>query len=160
MADIFFLLGFLFFVIAVWPFGPYPLTLMIAKRLGSFPTLNPQGDGRELTFSICLCAYNEEAVIRDKIENMLEMARAAGEDRVEILLYLDHPSDRTAVIAHEYADRITIIHRTARAGKPIGMNWLVTTAKNDIVVFTEANVRVDSQALVNLRKYFDDPSVD
>ena len=157
----FLLLGiaFMCLFVAMFPFGPYQLTLLIAKRLG---VVRPVGQGgaaepEDLRFAICLCAYNEEAVIRQKIENMLALRQAAGQ--LDILIYVDAASDHTAEIAATYEPEITLIASEERHGKPWGMNRLVSLTNADIVLFTDANVMVDETAIAHLRRYFSDSEV-
>lgn len=147
------------FFVAIFPFGPYQLTLLLIKRLRTF---KPAGrdlidDGSNLRFAICLCAYNEEAVIRQKIDNMLTLRKAASE--LDILIYVDAASDRTADIIREYGPDVTLVASDERHGKPWGMNRLVGLTDADIILFTDANVMVDEEAMGNLRRYFADPEV-
>lgn len=145
--------------IAAFPFGPYQVTLLIAKRFGWTRSVgrDETSSADELRFAICLCAYNEEAVIRQKIENMLALREAAGE--LDILIYVDAASDRTAEIAASYEPKITLMASKERHGKPWGMNKLVSLTDADIVLFTDANVMVDEAAIANLRRYFADPEI-
>lgn len=146
--------------IAVFPFGPYQLSLLIAKRLGLVQPIGRQDvDAAEkLRFAICLCAYNEEAVIRKKIENMLALRQAAGGD-LDILIYVDAASDRTAEIVRSYEADVTAVLSEERHGKSWGMNRLVSLTDADIIMFTDANVMIDRTAIANLRRYFSDPEI-
>lgn len=151
-------IAFLCLFIAVFPFGPYQATLLLAKRLGMVRPIGRQGAAaEELRFAICLCAYNEEAVIRQKIENMLALRKASGE--LDILIYVDAASDRTAEIVASFEPEVTLVASKERHGKPWGMNRLVSLTDADIVLFTDANVMVDETAIANLRRYFADPEV-
>ena len=141
---------------ALFPFGPYQATLLLARRLRGVRPIGEQ-DAGDLSFAICLCAYNEEAVIRQKIENMLALRRAAG--KLDILIYVDAASDRTADIVREFEPEVTLIASEERHGKPWGMNRLVRLTDADIVLFTDANVMVDEQAIASLRRYFADPEI-
>ena len=145
--------------VAVYPFGPYQATLMVAKKLGMVTPFRRRDVDTEnkLRFAICLCAYNEEAVIRQKIDNMLALRKAAGE--LDILIYVDAASDRTAEIVASYEPDVILIASKERHGKPWGMNRLVSLTDADIVLFTDANVMVDETAIANLRRYFDDPEI-
>ncbi len=149
------LLGF----IAIFPFGPYQATLLLARRLrGVLPAGRQDADGgQDLTFAICLCAYNEEAVISKKIENMLALRKAAGE--LDILIYVDAASDRTAEIVRSYGDAVRLVDSNERHGKPWGMNRLIQLTDADIVLFTDANVMVDEAAIISLRRHFADPEI-
>ena len=142
----------------LWPFGPYQLSLLAARRLGRFPAAPAtQGSGSE-TFAVCLCAYNEAAVIEQKLADLLRLRAAAGGE-LQILVYVDAATDGTAEIARRYADRIELIVSTERRGKTFGMNQLVLRARASVVIFTDANVLVDPSAIAVLRRYFADPGV-
>lgn len=145
--------------VAAYPFGPYQLTLLIARRFRRFkPVTSGSGTGDEaLSMAICLCAYNEEAVIREKIENMLALRKAAGQ--LGILIYVDAASDGTADIIREYEPEVTLVASEERHGKPWGMNRLVALTDADIVLFTDANVMVDEAAIASLRRHFADPAI-
>lgn len=159
LALVFFGAAFLCLLIAVFPFGPYQLTLLLARRMKAFRPETPDAaaDQEPLTFAICVCAYNEEAVIREKIENMLALRKAAG--ALDILIYVDAASDRTAEIAREYEAEVTLLASEERHGKPWGMNRLVTLTEADIIMFTDANVMVDAEAIANLRQHFANPEI-
>ncbi|MGI9434347.1 MAG: glycosyltransferase [Geminicoccaceae bacterium] len=156
-------------VIAAFPFGPYQLTLMLARKLKISPSIGgpdtgspgsgekPADNPEALRFAICLCAYNEEAVIRQKLENMLSLRDAAGD--MEILIYVDAASDRTADIIREYGSDVTLVDSDERHGKPWGMNRLVAMTDADIVLFTDANVMVDPETIGSLRRHFADPEI-
>lgn len=159
LALLLFGIAFLSLFVAAFPFGPYQATLLFARRLGFArpiaPVEPPSGD--PLRFAICLCAYNEEAVIKQKIENMLALKKAAGE--LDILIYVDAASDRTAEIVASFEPEVTLVNSKDRHGKPWGMNRLVGMTDVDVIMFTDANVMVDETAIDNLRRYFADPSV-
>ena len=49
-------------LIILCPFGPYRLTLIIARRLGRFPARIVPGQSAD-SFAICMCACNEAPII-------------------------------------------------------------------------------------------------
>lgn len=110
------------------------------------------------SFALCVCAYNEESIIQNKIENSLEIRRTTTLP-CEILLYIDAATDRTAEICRLYQDRITIVEAAERHGKTAGMNQLAELASADVLVFSDANVMVEPDALNRLGAYFADPAV-
>lgn len=112
----------------------------------------------EETFAICLCAYNEAPVIRQKVDDLLALGAAAG-GRLDILVYCDAARYGTAEILAEYADRIRLVVSPERRGKTYGMNLLVGMTDASIVMFTDANVLVDRDAVAVLRRWFADPSI-
>ncbi|MCS7267345.1 MAG: glycosyltransferase [Geminicoccaceae bacterium] len=148
-------------LVGLWPFGPYQLTLLAARTLfGPVPVRTAretEGASRE-TFAICVCAHNEEAVIEQKIRNMLDIRDAAGEG-VEILLYCDGCTDRTVEIARRFEPDVKVIASEERRGKFHGLNSLAQAARATILIFTDANVRVDRNLVPVLRQYFADPRI-
>ena len=145
--------------LGLWPFGIYQASLMAARRLRRFPpTPRSAGSGVAETFAICLCAYNERAVIREKVEDMLRM-REAAKGALDILVYVDAASDGTTEILEAYRDRIELHVSPERHGKTYGMNLLVSRTKASIIMFTDANVLIDPSAVAVLRRYFADPEI-
>lgn len=159
LAFAFLFMAFFFLFLAIFPFGPYQLSLLIARRFRMFrPKIHSVSEDDEpLKMAICLCAYNEEAVIREKLENMLALRKVAGE--LDILIYVDAASDRTADIIREYEGSVTLVDSEERHGKPWGMNRLVSLTDADIVLFTDANVMVDEAAIDSLRQHFANPEI-
>lgn len=158
MAEAFFWLGTIALLLAMHPFVTYPLSLF-ALRLLRQPrqTRRPPAASAEASVAICMCAYNEAAVIDAKMRNLLALREL--EPGLEILVYVDAATDRTAEILRPYADRITLLVASERRGKTAGMNRLVARARASIIVFTDANVMLDPMALQRLRPYFADPAV-
>jgi cellulose synthase/poly-beta-1,6-N-acetylglucosamine synthase-like glycosyltransferase len=155
--QVFFLgLGVIFLLLAFHPFVSYPLSLLVIKRLIAPPRAGP-GHREEPSFAICMCAYNEEAVIDAKMGNLLALREL--DPTLEILVHVDAASDRTAELLGAYADRIVLQVGTERLGKTAGMNSLVARSTASIIVFTDANVMLDALALQHLRRHFDDPGV-
>ena len=157
-----FAIGAVSVLIALWPFGPYQLTLIIARRLCCFPPtpdLAPLVPGpSDDSFAICVCAYNEAPIIADKVEDLLRLREAAGGD-LDIFIYVDGATDDTASILEPYRDRVHLVIDGDRRGKTLGMNLLVAQTRASIVMFTDANVRIDPSAAPVLRRYFADPSI-
>ena len=105
-----------------------------------------------------MCAYNEAPIIADKVEDLLSLREAAGGD-LDILIYVDGATDDTASILEPYRDRIRLVIESDRRGKTHGMNLLVAQTHASIVMFTDANVRIDPSAVSVLRRYFADPTI-
>jgi glycosyltransferase involved in cell wall biosynthesis len=151
-------LGCICLLIGFYPFGPYQLSLLAARRFWpAAPVPQPDPEAAPETFAICLCAYNEEQTIEAKIEDLLQLRRAAGE--LEILVYVDAASDRTAALLEPYQGRIRLMVSPERRGKTHGMNLLVGMTRASIVMFTDATVRIQPDAVAVLRRWFADPTI-
>jgi len=133
-----------FFLLATHPFTSYPLSLMLLRALGvrdAARSATGPAASRPLRFAICMCAYNEERVIGQKMQNLMQLLDR--EPGLQILVYVDASSDRTAEILCPYADRIFLHVSAERHGKTYGMNLLSARAAADVLVFTDANVMLD-----------------
>jgi cellulose synthase/poly-beta-1,6-N-acetylglucosamine synthase-like glycosyltransferase len=143
--------------LATHPFTTYPASLAVGARFGAARPPHAAPPPPDVRVALCVSAYNEEANIRARIENMLAMRAAVPS--LQLLLYVDAASDRTAEIAREYADRITLVVGTARQGKTHGMNTLVAATDAEFVVFSDANVSFAADAIPRLLAPFADPEV-
>ncbi len=157
MVVMIFLLAVGFLWLGLHPFTTYPLSLWVIRALR--PRGSPGTAPRPAlqTFALCFCAYNEERVIAKKVQNCLALRRTRPE--LEILAYVDAATDRTGEILHGHAGDIGLHVSPERHGKTHGMNRLAGAAEAAILVFTDANVMLDDDALVRLERYFADPEV-
>lgn len=121
-----------------------------AAPSASVPTTRP-------SVAICLSAYNEERVIAQKIETLIAMAARYGNATIHV--YADAPADGTVAILKNYADRIDLVIGEARRGKTFGMNTLVARSSSELILFTDANVVSDTDALEKLVAPFADASI-
>lgn len=116
-------------------------------------------DSDELpTVSILISAYNEEAVIERKIQNILEIDYP--KDKLEVLIGDDGSADRTAEIVARYADQgITLVKAPKNAGKAAMLNRLNGIAKNDILVLCDANTMFFPNVVRKLVQPFQDKKI-
>lgn len=147
------LLGLLALALAAHPFTTYPMSLRRLARRWPRPI---RAGAPPRTAALCVCAYNEERVIRGKAENMLAMQRVMP--ALELLVYVDAGTDRTADILREFPG-IRLVVAPARQGKTHGMNTLVAMTSAELIVFSDANVLFDDQAVPRLLAPFGDPAV-
>ena len=141
-------------LLGIHPFSTYPLSLALLARVRPKPIAAAAPAG---SVAMCVCAYNEEAVIGQRIDNMLSL-RAAWPD-LDLLVYVDAASDRTAEIVCSYGNQIRYVISQERQGKTVGMNQLVSMTDADLLVFSDANVRFAVDALSHLLAPFADGSV-
>jgi len=152
-----FLLGILCLLAACHPFVTYPWSLIVLQVLRPAKRCTVGAPDVHLDCAICVCAYNEEHIIARKVENLL--ALRAREPGLEILMYVDGASDRTAEILREYGSQISLHVGTRRLGKTYGMNQLASKAQAPILIFTDANVLMDMDCVRDFRRYFADPEI-
>ena len=108
--------------------------------------------------AVLISIYNEEKVIRSKIQNCLEIDYP--QDRVEFLLGLDAPTDSTAELLNRTpSDQFSVSHFPVRRGKLAVLCDLAAKTSADILVLTDANSMLESNAIRRLVRHFADPSV-
>ncbi len=105
-----------------------------------------------------MAAYNEERIIRQKIENDLKLNYP--KEKLEIIIVSDGSSDRTPDIVREYAAQgIKGMHSAPRQGKTAALNRAIAEAKNEILIFSDANSMFETDAIKKLVRHFADPSI-
>jgi cellulose synthase/poly-beta-1,6-N-acetylglucosamine synthase-like glycosyltransferase len=108
--------------------------------------------------SITAPAYNEEAQIRGLLESLLALDYPA--ERRQILIISDASTDRTDEIVAEYADRgVELLRMPQRSGKTAAENAARARLRGEIIVNTDASIRIDPGALKPLVARFADPTV-
>lgn len=135
----------------------YPLLLRVLARFRPAPV--QWGDPPEWPFiSITIPAYNEERAIRRTIESLLALDYPT--DRRQILIVSDASTDRTDAIVREYADRgVELLRMPERAGKTASENAAVPLLRGEIVVNTDATIRIPPDSLKPLIRVFQDPTI-
>ena len=154
---ILFVVAAVFALLAVHPFTTYPASLLVLRALTRRRPARVEHGGALPSFAICVPAYNEEDSIVAKAENMLALQRTVP--ACELLIYVDAATDRTVERLAPYRDRITVVVAETRAGKSNGLNMLVARATAAILVFSDANVLLDGDALRRIGARFTDPAV-
>lgn len=131
----------------------YPvLVWLIAQFKTSKEDVNQEYEPK---LSVLISAYNEEKVIEKRIRNIVE--QEYSQDKIEILVGSDCSSDRTNEIL-KYLEKeipnLRVFLFDYRQGKAGVLNQLVREAKNEILVFTDANTEFKKDALKHLVKHF------
>ena len=148
-----------FLLLAAHPFTTYPASLALLRRLRpTHPRPSAAGQAPQ-SFSLLVCAHNEERVIADKIANLEALLeRAPGP--AEVLVYVDGSNDGTATILEQRADpRFTLVVSPRRSGKTAGLNRLAALARGEILVLSDANVTLAPDVLERLAPRFADAEV-
>jgi cellulose synthase/poly-beta-1,6-N-acetylglucosamine synthase-like glycosyltransferase len=142
---------------ALYPYVLYPALLRVVASLRrSRATVKEPRDWPRI--SITIPVYNEAAVIRSTLDSLLALDYPA--ERRQILIVSDASSDGTDEIVAEYADRgIEMVRQRTRAGKTAAENAARSALRGDIIVNTDASIRIHPQSLKPLIAAFTDPSV-
>jgi cellulose synthase/poly-beta-1,6-N-acetylglucosamine synthase-like glycosyltransferase len=144
-------------LLLVYAYAGYPALLWLAgrTRLRAQKYAEP---AEWPTVSISLPVYNEAGQIRDLLDSVLRLDYPR--DRLQILVISDASSDGSDDIVREYADRgVELLRMPKRAGKTAGENAAAAHLRGEIVINTDASIRIRSDALKPLIARFSDPTV-
>ena len=138
----------------VYVYAGYPALVFVLARLRPRPVRR----GPELSsVSFIVAAYNEEAVIADKLRNTLAIDYPA--DRLEIIVASDGSTDRTEeIVRTQFGGRVRFL-ALRRQGKTLAQNQAVEAATGDILVFSDATTIYHPPSLCALVANFADPDV-
>jgi cellulose synthase/poly-beta-1,6-N-acetylglucosamine synthase-like glycosyltransferase len=154
-------LGYILLAIPVALFGyalvGYPALLWLVSRAARREA--PWGDPPEWPrIAILVPAYNEEASIAGTLDSLLAIDYPF--DRSEIVVMSDASTDRTDEIVRGYDVRgVRLVRMPVRRGKSAAENHTLPLVQADIVVNTDATIRIPSASLRPLLRVFQDPTV-
>ena len=135
----------------------YPGVLRLLARLRG-RALEERGDVHWPTLSISVPAYNEESQIEELIRSLL--ALDYPKDRVQILIISDASSDRTDEIVRSYASQgVQLLRLEGRGGKNRAENAAAEHLTGEIVINTDASIRIRPDAIKPLVAVFADPQI-
>lgn len=139
----------------IWTYVGYPLFIVMLARWRPRP--HKRADILP-SVTLIIPAYNEETIIRQKLENALALDYPP--EKMEIIVVADGSTDRTVEIAESFAGRgVRMLFQPERRGKIAAMNRAVPCAKGEILVFSDANAFMKPQSLRALVRNFADPQV-
>ncbi|MFI5164285.1 MAG: glycosyltransferase family 2 protein [Bacteroidia bacterium] len=133
----------------------YPLLLKILARFASPPSPLPWERG-ETAVSILISAYNEEKIIKQKLQSIFNSDYP--KEKIEVLVGSDNSTDKTNEIVKSFP-AVQVIEFKERSGKIKIINHLKSIAKNEILILTDANVMFDKNTIHELTKHFQNPEI-
>lgn len=146
------------FILTFYTYLGYGLILwlfvQIKEKLG-FKNIEPDlGYLPEVT--LVIPSFNEVDFIEEKAKNSL--ALDYPKSKLRILFITDGSTDGTEKIL-EKIDGVEVTHSSIRGGKSAAENRAIGMVKSEIVVFCDANTRLNEQAIRLMVAHFADPKV-
>jgi len=135
------------------------LLWLILKVRGLFarskePPLPADSDLPPMTLMIC--AYNEEEVIAEKMENIRQLDYPR--ERLCVMWVTDGSTDHSNELLGQYPE-VTLVFSPERRGKAVAMEHGLKENRSPFVVFTDANTMLNSGALREIARQFTKPGV-
>lgn len=138
-----------------WSYLGYPFFI---KLLAKLKKCDIKSDSNfKPTVSLIIAAYNEEKVIKSKIENSFELYYPL--EKLQIIIVSDGSTDQTASIVRAFDNKGLLFIEVPRGGKAAALNAAVKGAIGEILVFSDANSILGKESLGNVARYFSDPLV-
>ena len=145
-------IGSLFAIAA--PFVLYPFALFLRALVAADPVAD---DDHTPDVDLIICAHNEAASIRAKLENAL--ALDYPESCLTIWVASDGSTDETVQIAREFESRGVRVLDLPRRGKAHALDMATEASRAEILAFSDANSQWERSALRALMRPLADPRV-
>ena len=153
--------------VIVYAYAGYPLLLLLIAKLRqiwerSFASRKERGEravpDSTPHVSLVFSAYNEEAVIAEKMRNCAELEYP--KERLEILTGCDGCTDQTAELARAaHLPNARVCEFKERSGKLSVLHRLLSVAAGDVIVFSDASSMLEPSSIRRLVRHFSDPRV-
>ncbi|HFU4123889.1 TPA: glycosyltransferase family 2 protein [Streptococcus suis] len=138
-----------------WANIGYPLSILCLDKLIKKEVSKKQN--YEPTVTVMVVAHNEEAVIAQKMDNLLLLDYP--KDKLRILVTSDNSTDATNEIVQKYVEKhsnISLYLVQKRLGKTNAQNEAAKMVSSEILVMTDANAMLDVNAVKELVSSFED----
>jgi cellulose synthase/poly-beta-1,6-N-acetylglucosamine synthase-like glycosyltransferase len=142
------------FGVVVYAYVGYPCFIWLCARLFGRTEAPPElADGELPTMTLLIAAHNEEAVIRQRLENALALDYPS--ERLAIVVASDGSSDGTAQIVRSFAERgVRLLDFQPNRGKSASLNAAWSELASDLVLLSDANTQIEAEAPRRLARWF------
>lgn len=143
----------------VYAYAGYPLVLIVLARL----TGRKQAVATDAEFfptvSMIIPVHNESDVLRRKIENCFDLDYPR--DKLAFVIVSDGSTDDTPDIARGYgaSRNVIVVELSSRRGKAVALNSGLARATGEVVVFSDASIMLERDALRAITIPFADPAI-
>lgn len=159
--DVLVIILYVLSTLLIWQFVGYPTLMAIIALKG-----NPKNKDHSYQpfVSIIVPTYNEEKVIKKRIENLFDLNYP--KDRYEIIVVDSGSTDSTVQIVEDIIKRhngskpsLKILKEDKRKGKASALNLGKRCARGDVILVADANSIFDRNVLKELIPHFKDPKI-
>ncbi len=106
--------------------------------------------------TLMICAYNEEDVIHEKMENIRQLDYPR--EKLCVMWVTDGSTDRTNELLRQYPE-VTLVFSPERRGKAAALEHGLSVNTSPFVTFTDANTMLNAGALREIARQFMKPGV-
>ena len=131
--------------------------LLLKRTFGRKPpVLTLPADDQLPAVTLMICAFNEEEVIKEKMENIRQIDYPR--DKFCVMWVTDGSTDRSNELLSAYDD-VTLVFSPERRGKAAAMQHGLQENKAEFVVFTDANTMLNTNSVREIVRLFMDERV-
>tara|TARA_R110002049_G_scaffold85482_12_gene217238 strand:+ start:1345 stop:2493 length:1149 start_codon:yes stop_codon:yes gene_type:complete len=143
-------------LLGIYSYFIYPVLLRLLPSRDVSPV--GEADLPIPSMSVIVTARNEQARIREKIQNLLSLSAYPGE--IEIIIASDASDDDTDRIVTEFAEQgVVLVRSPVNDGKEAAQALAIAAAKGELLVFSDVATSMQGDVLARIAKHFADPNV-
>lgn len=139
----------------------YPLLLVLwsnRSRMKGNSVSTEVPDKKLPRVTVIISIFNEEAIIEERIDNLLSIDYPEG--KLQILIGSDGSFDGTNEKLRRYANSsVTVRFFDNRRGKASVLNDLIKESRGEVIVLSDANAMYARDTIRQLAKHFHDPVI-
>jgi cellulose synthase/poly-beta-1,6-N-acetylglucosamine synthase-like glycosyltransferase len=113
------------------------------------------------TVTLIIPMYNEEKVIKEKVDNTSQLDYPA--DKLKIILLDDHSTDNSNSISSKAIKQTSlnasVIENQGGKGKARALNWIFPSLKSEITIISDADALLKEDSLLQITKNFTEPDI-
>jgi len=132
------------------------LLVALKRLLKGKPKATVATDDELPQMTLMICAYNEEDIIRAKMENIRQLDYPR--EKLCVMWVTDGSSDHSNELLREYPE-VTLVYSPERRGKAAAIQHGLHENKAPFVVFTDANTMLNPSSIRIIAQLFMNPNV-
>jgi len=139
-------------------YGMLLYVIIRLKRLFKGQRQLPQmpSDEELPTMTLMICAYNEQDIVAEKMQNTRTLDYP--QDKFRVMWVTDGSTDQTNELLKAYPEA-DIVFSPERRGKTAALKHGLRETRTELVAFTDANTMINASALREIARRFKDPTV-
>lgn len=138
-------------------YGLLLYAILSIKRLLSGKQQEPIIEDDKLPeMTLMICAYNEEDIIHEKMENIRQLDYP--KDKLCVMWVTDGSNDHSNDLLLEYPE-VTLVYSPDRCGKAAAMQHGLRENRAPFVIFTDANTMLNANSIREIARQFIRPNV-
>ncbi len=143
--------------LVLYAYVGYPCALVALSFFRDRPVKKAENGGQPPRVSFIITAHNEEARLREKIENTLGQDYPAA--ALEVIVASDCSTDGTDDIVRSYASRVRLVRASERRGKEAAQQLALQSASGEVLIFSDVATALAPDGVTTMVANFADPTV-